>query len=150
MKTFLIITTLLILFNACSYDNAFSSFDITPKQAQSENSILSSKIQNKSQVNGIISVVYLNDVLPKEYRDSEYFYVSLYTKDKTEVSFLLNDTQPLSIENLPAKNKFSTLTSFSPEWQKYYLVHFAEQGKSLAFMAKNSTFSSEKMLFKKY
>jgi len=150
MKTFLITITIFLLLQGCTARNAFDKFNISENRAKSEDSILSSKIYNKEKVNGIISVVYLNDIFPERYKGNEYFYVSLYTKEKKEpLLFYLNGKEAFEIEELNANNEFNTLTSLKAKWQKHYLINFIQQGKSLTFSTKNSLFSSDKIVFKK-
>ena len=150
MKTFLITITIFLLLQGCTARNAFDKFNISEDRAKSEDSILSSKIYNKEKVDGIISVVYLNNIFPDKYKNNEYFYVSLYTKEKKEpLFFYLNGKKAFMVQELNASNEFTALTSLKSKWQKYYLVDFTHQGKSLTFTAKNSLFSSDKIVFKK-
>lgn len=132
MKTFLIISLLTIIFNGCTAHNAFDKFNITPTRELSEDSIQSFKIKHNDKVDGIVSVVYLNKVLPKLYKNSEYFYIYLYVKDKnTSVKFTLNGEPSMLREELKPSNEFSYLTSFEAPWSKYYVVGFKEQGNVL-------------------
>jgi hypothetical protein len=132
MKTFLIISLLTIIFNGCTTHNAFDKFNITPTRELSEDSIQSFKLKHNNKVDGIVSVVYLNKVLPKLYKNNEYFYVYFYVKDKnTSVTFTLNGQPSMLREKLKANNEFSYLTSFDAFWSKYYLIGFKEQGNVL-------------------
>lgn len=155
MKTFLILTIILTIFTNCSEKNAFSNFNITPNQEKSEDSLQSSKLFNHDTMQGIVSAVYLNSVMPKEYNDKEYFYIYVYTKNPNEkLEFFLNGIEANSIKELKVKNKFSNLTSFAGKWQKYYLVSFDTQGDKLSLITKSSKvseneFSSKPMLFQK-
>ncbi|MDF1876904.1 hypothetical protein JHD47_03640 [Sulfurimonas sp. SAG-AH-194-L11] len=150
MKTFLIINILLLLLSACSYDNAFSRFDISAQRAKSEESIISSKIYDKTDTIGVVSCVYLNAINPQKYKDGEYFYIYLYAKDtKAQVSFTLNGVDAILVEELEVDNKFILLTDSNVTWQKYYFVKFAQQATDLTLVAKIAHFSSDAILFKK-
>ena len=151
MKTFLITLIILTLIQGCSARNAFDKFNISESRAKSEANILSSKIYNKEKIDGIMSVVYLNNIFPDKYKNNEYFYVSSYSKEKNEsLTFYLNGKEAFMVKELNASNEFTALTGLKAKWQRYYLIDFTYQGKSLAFSAKNSLFSSDKVVFKKY
>jgi hypothetical protein len=149
MKTFLITILFITIFTNCSRNNAFSYFQIDKEQAKSEDSLKSSKIFNKTDNEGIVSAIYLNHVLPDEYNDKEYFYIYLYTKNDLEkVNFVLNGKESQDVITLKSHNKFSNLTSFDGDWQRYYLVVFSKEKKSvLALQAKTLQSSSLKMIF---
>ncbi|MDF1883779.1 hypothetical protein JHD49_07520 [Sulfurimonas sp. SAG-AH-194-C21] len=150
MKTFLTINIILLILSACSYDNAFSRFDISPMRAKSEESIISSKIYNETDIVGVVSYVYLNTVNSEKYQDSEYFYIYLYAKDtKAQISFTLNDVNATLIEELEVNNKFIRLTDSNVTWQKYYFVKFAQQDTDLTLITKIANFSSNAILFQK-
>ena len=150
MKTFAIILTFLVLISGCASKNAFEQFEMSEKQELSANTLARSKIKYADKVNGIVSTVYLNFVSPEEYTDGEYFYVYTYLKNKNyKFRFLLNDKEPISIEELPRKNAFTELTSIDNEWNKYYLVKFEEQGDKLNFVFENGPYSSDILKFEK-
>ncbi len=150
MKTFLTITILLVLLSACSYDNAFSRFDISPQRESSEENIVSSKIYDQKSIAGIVSCVYLNAVNPKKYNDGEYFYIYLYAKNsKAAVSFTLNDMNASIITELEADNEFTVLTDSNVSWQKYYFLKFASEDANLIFITKVGNFSSDAIVFVK-
>jgi hypothetical protein len=148
MKTFLIITAFSIIFTNCSHQSAFSYFNITPEQAKSEESIQSSEIYNKQNISGVVSAIYLNSIMPKEYNGDEYFYIYMYSKnDDKNITFLLNNKKALKIIELQNQNKFSHLVSSNPQWKKYYLVKFSKEGNLLKFQVKLSQSSSKKMIY---
>lgn len=151
MKTFLTINIFLLLLSACSYDNAFSRFDISPERAKSEESIVSSKIYDAKSIAGVLSCVYLNAVNPDKYKDGEYFYIYLYTKDnKAAVSFTLNDINASIIKELEADNEFTVLTDSNTSWQKYYFVKFEQQeDTNLRLIAKFENYASDAIVFQK-
>jgi len=132
MKTFLIIFFLILLLDNCSDKNAFDNFNLSKAKELSEDSIQTLKIKQGNKIAGIVNVIYLNKVLPKLYKENEYFYIYYYMKDQNAtVNFTLNEKPSLLLEELPARNKFSYLTSFSAPWSKYYLVGFKKQGNIL-------------------
>jgi len=150
MKIFLTINILLLLLSACSYNNAFSRFDISQERAKSEESLISSKIYDKNNIIGVINVVYLNTVDPEKYKDGEYFYIYLYAKkSEARISFTLNDTNASSMQELEANNDFTILTDSNVSWQKYYLVRFEQQGSSLKLIANIANLSSDAIMFSK-
>ncbi len=150
MKTFTIILTFLVLFSGCASKNAFEKFDMSKKQELGANALQRSKVKYGKQVNGIVSTIYLNFVSPNEYSDGEYFYVYVYLKNQSsEFRFLLNDKEPVTIEELPSTNKFTELTLIDNKWSKYYLVKFAEQSDKLSFVFENGLYSSDILKFEK-
>jgi len=150
MKTFLITILFMFTFEGCSTKNAFSSFKITPEQEKSEDNIQSSKIKNGEIVDGLVTAIYLNQVVPETYQENEYFYIYLYTKhDNDNIKFLLNENAPLKVEELESDNMFTHLTSFKAEWSRYYLVAFKVEDTNLSFSVKNAQFSSNKLIFEK-
>ena len=150
MKTFLTLSLLTILFSGCAKHSAFSDFNLTLSQERSEDSIQSAKIYNKTKTVGLFSSIYLNRVYPQKYKDGEYFYIYLYTKeDAKNLDFFLNNKPALSIKSLESTNEFSKLTSPTESWKEYYLVQFKKEGKKLTLQVKNSQISSDPMIFKK-
>ena len=150
MKTFLLITLILALFTGCTSSNAFSRFNISQEQAKSENSILSSKIHSDKKTVGIVSAVYLNQVLPETYHGDEWFYVSVYTKGNVkDLQFFLNGRGAFDFKELDQNNKFSHLNSSKEDWKTYYLVQFNRLGSTLSFVTKNSLYSSDALVYKK-
>ena len=150
MKTFTIILTFLVLFTGCADKNAFSRFSMSEKQELSANALARSKIKFEDRVNGIVSIIYLNFVSPKEYSEDEYFYVYAYVKNRDyKIRFLLNDEEPISVEELPSTNTFTELTSIDNDWNKYYLVRFPKQGDKLSFVLETGPYSSDTLKFEK-
>ncbi len=150
MKKTTIILAISLAFFGCSSRNAFDYFSITPKQELSENNIQSSKIKKGTTTIGTVSVVYLNEVYPKKYKDGEYFYIYTYVKDKRDkLRFELNELEPITVKELNSTNEFTHLSLSHVDWQKYYLVGFKEQGDMLKLLIKTGEFSSEPLLFEK-
>jgi len=150
MKTFLITILFMFVFDGCSSKNAFSSFQMTSEQEKSEDNMQSSKIKDGDTIDGLVTVIYLNKVIPQTYKVDEYFYVYLYTKHNNDsIKFLLNGNEALKVKELEPKNMFTHLTSFKAEWSKYYLVVFKAEDSKLSFNVKNMQFSSNNLVFEK-
>ena len=152
MKNILITILFITIFTNCSTNNAFSHFTLDSDQAKSEDTLQSSKIVSESKKNeGIISVIYLNNVFPKTYNTKEYFYIHYYLKESSNtIDFFLNNKSAQESKELESKNRFSDLTSFKGAWQKYLLVTFEKQEKDvLVFKAKTSDATSREIIFRK-
>ena len=150
MKTCLTTIFFILLLSGCTQHNAFEKFQLDKTRELSEDSIQTLKIKKAKKVAGIISVIYLNKVLPQKYHDNEYFYVYYYIKDKNaKVTFLLNNQKVLFSEELPAKNQFSELTSFNAPWSKYYLIAFKKEGNILNLKIKTDKAANAALRFVK-
>jgi len=150
MKIFLpLLLILSLILGGCTRrHNAFERFNISAKKELTEESIQTVKIKKGTTTNGILNVVYLNKVFPDLYKDNEYFYVYYYLKDKNEtVSLFLNNKPSLLLEELPADNNFSKLTSFDAPWSKYYLVGFKKEGNILNFTLQTNKAASATLQF---
>ena len=151
MKTFLTALFFLLLLGGCAEKNAFSRFDINEKQEIALNALESSKVQNKNSVNGVVTVVYLNQVEPEKFKNNEVFYVFMYLKDKSmPVNFTLNGEAPIyTVKELTQYNEFTYLTSTDTPWNRYFLVTFSKQSDILKFKMENGKYSSQEMVFEK-
>jgi hypothetical protein len=116
----------------------------------------SSEIKTKEgMAKGMVSIVYLNPVYPKKYKDYEYFYMCLYLNDDQSTQNLnfitrLNNKTPISIKELKKTNEFSYLTPIHNGWNKYYLVKFKEDKKSkINFIIEDGDFKSKIMTYDK-
>jgi len=139
-----------VVFQGCSQNTAFDRFTMTQQQKFAENSIQSSKVTYKDEIDGTLNVVYLNEVNKEQYNDKEYFYVYLYLKDKhPDILFLLNNTPAIHVTQLGAHNQFSNLISFDAPWNKFYLVEFKKQGDKLNFQLQNKHYKSRVLHFEK-
>lgn len=132
MKYLFIIITFFLLFG-CADKNAFTKFKMTKIQELSASSIQSTKIESNEGIDGIFSAIYLNEVYPEKYFDNEYFFISLYLKDKQEYikhNIELNKKFPLSIKKLSFENEFSNLIGAKNSWKDYYFVVFKKENSS--------------------
>jgi len=131
MKTLTTFLILLTIFSGCSSKNAFDKFAFSSTRELSEDSIISTKLLKDKKVEGLVTAIYLNKVLPDIYNDKEYFYIYMYDKEKaSQVNFLLNDKAASNVKELPAQNQFTYLTSFEANWSQYYLVSFEKDEKN--------------------
>ncbi len=150
-----------LLLSGCSYNNAFTKFHMDKEQELSASSLQSSKIISQDgQTKGVFSAIYLNDVYPESFNQNEYFYVSIYLKDKKKIydpnknedvalTLMLNGELPIKIKKLPNKNQFSHLLSRTNDWNIYYLVAFKEQGNTLSLVLKDKNSSSSALTYYK-
>ena len=123
---------------------------MSEKEELGTDSVLNSKVKNGKEVNGIVSVVYLNKVYPEKSLEEEVFYVNFFVKDKTQTfSFILNEEKSISAEELQTKNPYSFLTPLNTKWSKYYLVKFKKQKDILNFVFRNGSFESDLLVFEK-
>lgn len=138
MKNLLSLLSCIMLFGGCSHQNGFSKFAMEPSQERSANSIQSSKIIKNGATEGVLSLVYLNEVDPNVYNTHEYFLLSIYNKAKKELndpnSFLqegieitLNEKMPIKIKKLSKDEAIVTKIFSQTTWNRYYLVAFEEE-----------------------
>jgi len=151
MKLFLSLLTFLILIQGCGEKNAFSRFNLSNQQELGLNSLQSSKLKSGKNVNGVVSVIYLNQIEPDRFKSGEVFYVFMYTKDKSlPLIFRLNGMLPsYSVKELKNENDFTYLTSVDTDWNRYFIVTFPKQGDKLNFKVSNGNFSSDVLKFEK-
>ena len=162
MNKIFTLLSLLLLFNACSSNNAFDNFKMDKDQELSVSSMRSAKVASSSgEVSGIFSSVYLNEVYPESFNDGEYFFVYVYLKKQKEMynpkelfntglNLKLNSKLAVKIEELPKENKFSHLVSVKSEWNKYYKVVFMEdEERKLNLVLENGPSFSAQLNFLK-
>jgi len=150
MKTFLITTALLVSFLGCSHNNAFDRFEMSQERELSEENIQSSKLTYDSEINGVVTAVYLNKTNPDFYKDAEYFYIYLNLEEGSEKpKFMLNNLPSIFVEELNSSNPYTKLTLFNAEWKQYYLVGFQKAKDRLKLTIRNEKFSSAELIYKK-
>lgn len=164
MKKIITILSLCVistLFVSCADKNAFTRFNMQEDQELGAANLQSSKIKMGENLDGIVSVVYLNHVYPKVYTNDEYFYISLYLKDKKEMfdpkklddiklTMKLNSKLPIKIKKLEAANKLSHLTSVYNEWTMYYLVAFKKDDENkISLVLETDQSSSDALVYQK-
>jgi len=134
MKYLLTMLMFVLIITGCAQKSAFERFQLTKPQELAEDNMKSNKIINdKNEVVGVVTAVYLNKIDPKRYNHQyEFFYVYLFAKNETAtIKFSLDGKQTLLQEELSNINEFTTLTSFTSKWNKYYLVGFAKGEENL-------------------
>ena len=161
MRFIATILTFSILFIGCADKNAFSKFKMQEDQELAANSLQGSKVKMGENVEGIFSAIYLNEVYPNVYSVNEYFYVSLYLKEKKEMydtntlddiklTMKLNGKLPVKIKKLESNNKFSHLASVKSKWRNYYLVAFEkEQTNKISLVLETDQSSSDALTYQK-
>ncbi len=144
MRYFLTALIITILLQGCSVRNAFSKLEISEEQENAVENTRSGKMQFNEKVGGIFSVMYLNDVYPSMNKTTNYFYISIYIKDKNEELIISSNGQkPLKIKTLPHDNKFTRLLPMQSEWATNYLVSFDNnKKKGINMLIESGQFSS--------
>ena len=150
MKILWLSLTFVVLFSGCADKNAFSKFNMSEKEELGTDSLLNSKVRKGEEVDGIVSVIYLNKVYPDKLTENETFYVNFFVKDKTQgFSFTLNGEKAIITEELKSQNPYSFLTPLHTSWSKYYLVQFKKQKDILNFVFHSGLFESDTLVFEK-
>lgn len=161
MKVFLISVSILLMFTGCATKSAFSKFDMTPKQELSASSLQSNKIISGNKVDGVFSAIYLNEIYPDSFNQNEYFFVTIFLKNKQEMHdpnslddvnlvLKLNSKLPIKIKELAPTNQFSHLVSIQNSWSSYYLVAFEEdKEKKLNLVLESGQSSSAALRYQK-
>jgi len=159
MKIFIPIF-LLLFFSSCSNKNAFSEFEMDENQQLSTTSLKRTIITENKNVIGAFNAIYLNDVYPDIYNTHEYFFVYIYLKEnenisnpntvnKDKLNIFLNNKPPVKLKKLNSKNRFYKLSASKNDWNRYYLVSFATQGKKLTLKLENGQSFSVELKYQK-
>lgn len=145
----------------CTRTNAFTRFDFTKIKERATSSLRTSKIGQSERIDGVISSIYLNEVNPQKYNGMEYFYITIYTKDKDKLYdpnsldhrnmiLQLNGRLPIKIKELDSNNKFKGLIPLYNNWNSYYLVAFDEDdSERLSLTLQNGQFASQPLIYQK-
>jgi len=153
MRYFFTAFIITILLSGCATRNAFSKLEISQEQELSIENTRSSKMISNGETGGIFSVVFLNNVFPKESKNTNDFYISIYTKNQNKdlnINIKLNKELPLEIKELPHANKFAHLAPITSEWTKNYLVSFKNNKKNtIILQIDNGQFSSGELYYLK-
>jgi len=141
---------IIITFNACSSQNAFSNFKLSHEEEQSVLSLQSSKIISNKNITGIFSAIYLNKINANKYSNYETFYISLYLKkEDKKINFMLNNNNAFSVKELDVPNEFSNLFPINNQWYKYYLVKFEKDKTSQLNLSLETNNAKTQLMFKK-
>ena len=150
MKYFLITITSLILLSGCSYQNAFSKFEMSKKEELLASNTQSSKIVSKKATEGIVTAIYLNNVDPKHREPHEIFLVSVYMKNSDHnYNFKLNGLLAVDILELSNIEFYSDFIKNPREWDTYYLVKFKKSKRKINFTLEGNKFTSSALHYLK-
>lgn len=133
MKSFLTALSIILLVSACTTRSAFNKLGVSEEQELAIENTRSGKIISKEKaVNGIYSVVYLNNTNNELNNDTHQFYVATYLKDNMEdsINFTLDKQVPIKTLKLKSKNEYSHLLAIKNEWTSNYLITFKKEKKS--------------------
>jgi len=145
MKSFLIALGLVVLLSSCASRNAFSSLDVSQEEELAIENTRSGKITFGNHIQGIYSLVYLNNVYPQMDKDTHQFYISLYLKDgkEDEASITLDEKSLIQVLKLEEENKFTSLLAMKNSWTSNYLVSFKDESfKNINLVIDSGQFSS--------
>lgn len=141
---------ILLFFSSCSNKNAFDDFSMKKHQELSVSSLKRVKIIKNQETIGAFNAIYLNEVYPDKYNIEEYFFVYIYLKeDDGELKLFLNSHSPIKLKELNSKNRFSDLSASENDWNKYYLVSFATEGKALTLKLESDQSFSVSLNYRK-
>ena len=153
MKYFLITLTFLLFLSGCSYQNAFSKFNMSKEEELLAANTQSSKIESKEKIKGVFTAIYLNNVYPDSFNQGENFLIAVYMKDpESDYSFKLNNQIASSvkkIEKLKEFQEFTALMKTKEKWNEYYLVYFEGAAKELHLSIEKENFFSSELLYLK-
>jgi len=152
MKYFLTTLTFLLFFNGCSYNNAYTKFNMSNEEELFASNTQSSKIESENSIDGVFTAIYLNNVYKnrEEYKNSENFLIVVYIKEGSEdFTFQLNGNYHLKVEVLASKNRFTKVLKSTKEWETYYLVKFKKQVKELNLLLSGEESSSVVLHYQK-
>ena len=133
----LLLPIFITLFSGCSgTTTAFDFFKMDLQHEKAISNLRTGTIVRSFETEAIISVIYLNNVLPEEFNATESFYVSLYLKDdkriyykpkseqKPNYTITLNGKKPIKVSIIDTKDRLRSLMPIQNEWNRYYLVEF--------------------------
>ena len=146
--------TLLTLFFllGCVDKNGFSRFHLSQDEQRWENNRITAPIKHGKKTIGTVTAVYLNKVAPDLYKNGEYFYIALYTKeDVNDTQCSLNALPSLLQEELKDSKEFQKYAHQNAKWDKVYIVGFSPvtQIDVLQLVVKHNEYSSTPLIFKK-
>ncbi len=123
MRTFLLLFLSLIFLNGCSRSTAFEQTGTIVRAFETE---------------AILSTIYLNRVYPEKYKDGEYFFAALYTRENVRLyfkaglnnkkyKFTCNGYEPVEGQELKPDDELRLLMPINNEWNRYFLIKFPTQ-----------------------
>jgi hypothetical protein len=152
MKYFLITIIFLTLSTACSYQNAFSKFNMSNEEELIESNTRSSKIENKSGVIGVLQAIYINNTDKVYFDNEEHFLITVYLKDHQQhkYTFKLNKQPPLKVKELTDVKQYTTYIKDPKKWEKHYIVTFKKSTKKLNLTFESNGDNLSELYFQKY
>ena len=131
MKIFLLSTITIILISGCATKNAFTKLNIDEEQEKSIENTKSTKLMHGTEVGGVFSAIYLNNIYKDIDSNKELFYVSIFRKDTSSpLRTNLNAQEAMQMKKLSSFNKYPGLLGTNNKWTQNYLVSF-ESTKSV-------------------
>jgi hypothetical protein len=131
-KFFLTFLGAAVLFSGCAKKDAFSKFDIDYDKELGIDHAVYTKIRRGHNISGVSIMVYLNNVYPDRYDDTERFYVVMFARKKgflNNFQFLLNGEHPIEVKLLPRDNEYAHILDYDQKWTKHYLLVYQKQKK---------------------
>jgi hypothetical protein len=143
----------LILLSGCSQKSAFSNFELTTEQEFSISNTQRSKILSSTQIEGVFTAVYLNNIYPQKYTSNAAFLVFIYTKNETtpqELAFKANQKEAITIEEAQNNEEFTDLIKMQNSWNSCYFMEFeGDDAREIKFEVNSGTYKSIPLIYKK-
>ncbi len=140
----------LLAFSGCSQKGAFDLFKMDEAHERAVEQLRSDSIVLSLETKAIFSSLYLNKMDPVQYKDGEYFIVSVYfEKDNRTIKvreletngyeLSLNGKKATTIEPLDEKDPRRSLMPIQNNWNRYYFIRFdSVRETSLALQLENN------------
>ena len=153
MKFFSISAVFLILLSGCSQKSAFSNFELSQEQEYSISNTQRAKIVSPTQIEGVFTAVYLNNIYPQKYTANDSFLIFFYMKDEIhpkELAFKANKKEAIKIEEVQNNVEFATLFEMQSSWNSCYLLEFeGDEKKEINFEVNSGIYKSIPLIYKK-
>lgn len=140
----------LLAFSGCSQKGAFDLFKMDEAHERAVEQLRSDSIVLSLETKAIFSSLYLNKIDPVQYKDGEYFIISVYfEKDNRTIKvreletngyeLSLNGKKATAIEPLDEKDPRRSLMPIQNNWNRYYFIRFdSVRETSLALQLENN------------
>jgi len=153
MKSFSVCAVCLLLLTGCSQKSAFSNFELSKEQEYSISNTQRAKIVSPTQVEGVFTAVYLNNIYPQKHSASDFFLIFFYTKNDIhpkELVFTANQKNALTIEAIEKNEEFADLFEMQNSWNSCYMLEFkSDASNEIIFEVSGKSYSSIKLIYKK-
>ncbi len=135
MRFSLIALSALLMFSGCSQKGAFDLFKMDAANERAVENLRSGTILLSLETKAIFSSLYLNRVDPMQYKEGEYFVVSVYFQNDDRTiknralesngyTLTLNGKKATEIEALDDKDPRRALMPIQNNWNRYYFIRF--------------------------